>query len=142
MLGPWQQRGPSDVCAQGHERHGSNCAFRDAPCSPHSKAYRLIRSAQFVGQVTLPDNNWAIDGTVFECTDGQLYFVWSGWTNSSTPLEQNLYIARMSSPTNISSSRVLLHEPTLDWQCSSGQGVNEGPEVLVHKGGTFLTYCA
>lgn len=47
----------------------------------------------------------------------------------------------MSSPTTISSERVLLHEPTLAWQRSNGQGVNEGPEVLVHNGRTFLTYC-
>lgn len=57
------------------------------------------------------------------------------------PKEQNLYIARMESPTNISSERVLLHEPTLDWQRSNDQGVNEGPEVLVHDGRTFLIYC-
>ena len=27
------------------------------------------------------------------------------------------------------------------WQQSGGQGVNEGPEILVNNGRTFLVYC-
>ena len=47
----------------------------------------------------------------------------------------------MSSPTQISGNRVLLHEPTPAWQQSGGQAINEGPEILVHNGRTFLVYC-
>lgn len=47
----------------------------------------------------------------------------------------------MDSPTHISGNRVLLHEPTPAWQRSGSSGVNEGPEILVHNGRTFLVYC-
>ncbi len=69
------------------------------------------------------------------------YFIWSGWADSSHQTTQNLYIARMSSPTQISGARVLLHEPTPSWQQSGGQAINEGPEILVNNGRTFLVYC-
>ncbi len=69
------------------------------------------------------------------------YFIWSGWANGSSGNTQNLYIAKMSSPTQISGNRVLLHEPTPAWQKSGGSAINEGPEILVHNGRTFLVYC-
>ncbi|KAI0757992.1 glycoside hydrolase family 43 protein [Fomes fomentarius] len=95
-----------------------------------------------VGQITSPDNNWAIDGTVliYQNDPNQLYFIWSGWSDSAHQITQNLYIARMSSPTQISGDRVLLHEPTPSWQQSGGQAINEGPEILIHDGRTFLVY--
>ncbi|KAH9939373.1 Arabinanase/levansucrase/invertase [Epithele typhae] len=99
---------------------------------------------ELVGQVTSSDNNWAIDGTVMQYQNdpSRLYFIWSGWTNSSQTTVQNLYIAPMDSPTRISANRVLLHEPTPDWQASGGQRINEGPEIYVHDGRTFLIYSA
>lgn len=69
------------------------------------------------------------------------YFIWSGWSDSSHQVTQNLYIASMSSPTQISGNRVLLHEPTPAWQQSGGEAINEGPEILFHNGRTFLIYC-
>lgn len=69
------------------------------------------------------------------------YFIWSGWSDGAHQITQNLYIARMSSPTQISGDRVLLHEPTPSWQQSGGQAINEGPEILIHDGRTFLVYC-
>ena len=48
----------------------------------------------------------------------------------------------MDSPTHISGDRVLLHEPTPSWQQSGGSAINEGPEILVNDGRTFLIYCA
>jgi GH43 family beta-xylosidase len=81
--------------------------------------------------------------------NGQLYFIWSGWDSAASPNTQNLYIAHMSSPTAIDSARVLLHEPTdagEAWQQSQLNGnlmsINEGPEILVNAGRTFLVYCA
>jgi GH43 family beta-xylosidase len=98
-----------------------------------------------VGQITSPDNNWAIDGTVLLYQNGKNYFIWSGWANSNSGNTQNLYIAEMDSPTHISSNRVLLHQPTPSWQQSllngNVMGINEGPEILVHNGRTFLVYC-
>ncbi|KZV89372.1 Arabinanase/levansucrase/invertase [Exidia glandulosa HHB12029] len=96
-----------------------------------------------VGKVSTPDDNWAIDGTVMQYEpNGKLYFIWSGWTDPGNTREQQLYIAEMCSPVQICSDRVLLHEPKNDWQRSDGQGVNEGPEVLVNNGRTFLVYSA
>ncbi len=69
------------------------------------------------------------------------YFIWSGWADSSHQTTQNLYIAPMSSPMQITGARVLLHEPTPAWQHSGGQAINEGPEILVNNGRTFLIFC-
>jgi GH43 family beta-xylosidase len=97
---------------------------------------------QLVDKLTSPDDNWAIDGTVLQHSDGKMYFLWSGWANANATKEQNLYIARMSSPTQIDGERVLLHEPTFAWQRNDGQGVNEGPEILTNEeGDTFIIYC-
>lgn len=74
-----------------------------------------------------------------------MYFIWSGWTDPSNTLWQNLYIAEMDSPTHVTGDRVLLHEPNPSWQQtvdSAGvHGINEGPEILVNAGRTFLVYC-
>ncbi|KAH7091897.1 Arabinanase/levansucrase/invertase [Auriculariales sp. MPI-PUGE-AT-0066] len=111
---------------------------------------------KLVGKITSPDDNWAIDGTVFQYTYGNrtkpdLYFIWSGWPKKDAGFPQNLYIAKMCSPTKICGNRALLHTPNAAWQKSGGKGVNEGPEMLHHKfkdsdGKTkerwFLTYSA
>jgi hypothetical protein len=124
----------------------------------------LLIRLQLVGQITSPDNNWAIDGTVLKaCSlplfrslafhlrrpqyqNGQLYFIWSGWDSAASPNTQNLYIAHMSSPSHIDGARVLLHAPNPSWQQSQLNGnlmkINEGPEILVNAGRTFLVYCA
>ncbi|TFY60723.1 hypothetical protein EVJ58_g4968 [Rhodofomes roseus] len=98
----------------------------------------------FVGEVGTPDNNWAIDGTIFQYTNGDLYFIWSGWANTTDKLWQSLYIAKMDSPTKITSERVLLHQPIPKWQQTvdggAVRGINEGPEILVHNNRTFLIY--
>ncbi|KAH7104047.1 Arabinanase/levansucrase/invertase [Auriculariales sp. MPI-PUGE-AT-0066] len=97
----------------------------------------------FVGKVTTPDDNWAIDGTVFRYSpNGKLYFVWSGWIDGSHTITQNLYIAEMCSPTEVCSDRVLLHEPNQGWQKSGDSGVNEGPEIIEHNGRYFIVYSA
>lgn len=95
-----------------------------------------------VGKMTTPDDNWAIDGTIFRYTNGKLYFVWSGWTDRDHKITQNLYIAELCSPTQVCSDRVLLHEPNFDWQKSGADGVNEGPTMLEHGGRWFLVYSA
>ncbi|KZV82792.1 Arabinanase/levansucrase/invertase [Exidia glandulosa HHB12029] len=98
---------------------------------------------KMVGKITSPDDNWAIDGTVMQYKpNGALYFIWSGWKDTKSGNEQNLYIAKMCGPTKICSDRVLLHEPKQKWQRSGSSGVNEGPEILVHGDRTFLVYSA
>jgi GH43 family beta-xylosidase len=84
---------------------------------------------------------WAIDMTVRQ-VNGQLYAVWSGWeqntTNDRTP--QQLYIARMESPTRIASDRVRISAPTAAWEDGTELDLQEGPEFLVHGGDVFIVY--
>jgi GH43 family beta-xylosidase len=79
-------------------------------------------------------------------SNGEMYMIWSGWSDPEHPNTQDLYIAHMSSPTHIDSERVLLHSPTPSWQQSMlgsiRAGVNEGPSTLTHGNQTFLIYCA
>ncbi|NOY09345.1 MAG: family 43 glycosylhydrolase [Spirochaetes bacterium] len=83
---------------------------------------------------------WSIDGTVLEYDNGNLYFVWSGWPTANDNT-QNTYIAPMSSPTQISGSRVLLSQPTEDWE-KSAKAVQEGQEILKNNGKIFIIYSA
>lgn len=59
---------------------------------------------------------WAIDGTVLEYGNGNLYFIWSGWPTIDAGFPQNLYIALMDDPETIATGRILLNSPTLPWQ--------------------------
>lgn len=96
------------------------------------------------------EDYFAIDGTVFHnvAGDGELYFIYSGWENStfSGPLEnykQSLYIAKMSSPLNITGRRALIREPGRTWEWHPNWGtLNEGPEMLIQANRTFLVYSA
>ncbi|MDQ6770396.1 MAG: glycoside hydrolase family 43 protein [Gemmatimonadota bacterium] len=85
---------------------------------------------------------WAIDLTVGDI-NGQLYAVWSGWdqNNSTTDkIQQNLYIARMSSPLAISSNRVKIAAPDASWETGPELPLEEGPEFLQHGGQEFIIY--
>jgi GH43 family beta-xylosidase len=74
----------------------------------------------------------------------KLYFIWSGWVNNNDGFPQHLFIAEMSSPTKISSKRVLIASPVNNWEkdgTPDRKGLLEGPEVLVSpKGKYFITY--
>lgn len=95
---------------------------------------------RFMGKLKLPDNQWAIDGTILQYNK-DLYFIWSGWPDAQHQI-QNLYIAKMSSPTTISSTmRSLISQPTYEWERSVAP-INEGPEIFQHNGQTFLIYSA
>ena len=98
----------------------------------------------YVGELATPQDKWAIDGTVMPLHD-KLYFVWSGWEGDEN-VAQNLYIAEMAFPTDISSDRVLISKPDQEWeQRGSGNGlptINEGPQILKHEDKTFIIYSA
>ncbi|WP_188463268.1 family 43 glycosylhydrolase [Marivirga lumbricoides] len=95
---------------------------------------------EFKGQVTSTSDKWAIDGTVFDY-EGQLYFIWSGWRGDDDPGIQQLYIAKMTNPWTIEGDRVMISEPTYDWE-KNGL-VNEGPQILRNKNDeVFLIYSA
>ena len=93
------------------------------------------------GELKLPDDRWAIDGTIFEHED-QLYYLWSGWEGSSNG-RQDIYISKMSDPLTVEGDRVLLAKPELAWETN---GVNptvvEGPQVLKRNGKIFIVYSA
>ncbi len=103
----------------------------------------------FKGQVSDASNKWAIDATVFEARK-QKYMVWSGWAGDIDG-EQRIYIAHMRNPWTIDSPRTELSAPIYPWELGGGTlanpipkqvHVNEGPEVLEHKGRVFLVYSA
>jgi GH43 family beta-xylosidase len=85
------------------------------------------------------DDFWAIDGTVMEYQNGQLYFIWSGWPTINAGFPQNLYIAPMSDPETISGPRVLINFPSYPWQ-QHGADLLEGPQILHNAGRTFVIY--
>ncbi|GAB6027002.1 hypothetical protein CHUAL_013739, partial [Chamberlinius hualienensis] len=96
----------------------------------------------FIGKMAVATDAFAIDSTVLKL-DNQLYYIWSGSpVNDSVP-QQNIYIASLSGPTNITSDRFLISEPIYPWEFdSNGFGNNEGPAVLQWDGKTYITYSA
>lgn len=82
---------------------------------------------------------WAIDGTILE-HEGARYFVWSGRPDP-TVQDQNLYIARMTSPWTLGGPAAILSRPELPWETNGA--VNEGPAALRSPAGrVFVTYSA
>jgi GH43 family beta-xylosidase len=112
-----------------NENHRMYVLERDSP-DPYG-AYT------FKGQITDSSNRWAIDGTVLQWQD-KLYFVWSGWPET-TNVQQNLYIAEMSNPWTISSNRVLISSPNATWE-RHGLPINEGPQILINDGQLHIIY--
>lgn len=108
---------------------------------------------EMVGKIDTTDNRWAIDGTILRITSGSykgMYLIWSGWPGAVNG-QQNLYIQKMSSPSTLTGSRVLISSPEYEWEkrgsgtTSSGvvyPTVNEGPQVLQNGGATHVVYSA
>jgi GH43 family beta-xylosidase len=104
------------------------------PIAPSSWTYK--------GQLAATPNLWAIDGTILKYHN-QLYMIWSGWRgkDASNSGHQQLYIAKMKNPWTLEGRRVMISEPTYDWEKHGD--VNEGPEILKNKAGrVFLIYSA
>ncbi|KAK7998442.1 cytochrome P450 [Apiospora arundinis] len=95
-------------------------------------------------KVKLPDDKWAIDGVLFTY-GGQRYLVWSGWAGSDNS-EQNLYIAKMSSPTQATGARYIISQPREPWESKRDGSmplINEGPEAIVDPNGQLhIVYSA
>ncbi len=94
----------------------------------------------FKGQLRPTTDRWAIDGAVIQKDDGSLYFVWSGWPGT-TDGQQNLYIAAMSNPWTISGDRVLIAQPTFDWE-GRAMTLNEAPQPIRLAGKYALIFSA
>lgn len=62
------------------------------------------------------DANWAIHGSVFKHR-GELYMIWSGWQTRRIEVEtQCIYIAKMKTPWELSSDRILISKPEFEWE--------------------------
>jgi GH43 family beta-xylosidase len=94
--------------------------------------------------LALPDNKWAIDGTAF-IYKNQWYFVWSGWVGDSNG-EQTLFLARMTSPTQVTGARYVISQPRETWEqvdINPPTRVNEGPEAIIDPNGQLhIVYSA
>jgi GH43 family beta-xylosidase len=93
------------------------------------------------GELELPDDKWAIDGTHFE-HNGQQYFLWAGWEGDEN-VKQNIYIAKMSDPLTVVGERVMLSQPELSWELNGGTPtINEAPQFITHGDKVFIIYSA
>lgn len=101
---------------------------RDDPYSPYIQYGPLTQT-------------WGIDMTTFyhEPTR-QRYAVWSGWENNGDGFPQNLYIAKMYSPTELG-PRHLLARPTLKWEQTLAP-ILEGPQAFQQNNTLYLFYAA
>lgn len=102
---------------------------------------------KMIGKITDSTDKWAIDGTIFRYKTG-MYFLWSGWEGDEN-IAQNIYIAKMKSPTEISSERVMISRPEHAWEKLGGTGttdglpfINEGPYAFREGDRTFVAYSA
>lgn len=103
----------------------------------------------FKGKIAAETDKWAIDGNVFTYKK-QLYMIWSGW-EGDTNGQQNIYIAKMKSPTQIDGDRVRISSPSNPWELFGALhddvnppqvNVNEGPQFLSHKNKVFIVFSA
>lgn len=82
---------------------------------------------------------WGIDFTPFHW-NFEYYAAWSGWERNNDDFPQNLYIAKMYTPTEIG-PRVKISHPGLSWERSI-EAINEGPQFFVYKNKPHLLYSA
>ncbi len=124
--------------AAGSSEHG----FRDQKMWVlQSETDDVFSNYTLMGQIKSPDDNWAIDGSIFEYND-KLYITWSGEPTSENDM-QCIYLAEMSNPWTISSERVLLSKPEYEWEQRGGRPwINEGPSALYKDGKIHIVYSA
>ena len=103
----------------------------------------------FKGKIASQTDKWAIDGNVFTFNK-QLYMIWSGW-EGDTNGQQNIYIAKMKTPTQIDGERVKISSPKNPWELHGALhddvnppqvNVNEGPQFLSHNNKAFIVFSA
>ena len=94
------------------------------------------------GRLIVPpeDDTYAIDGSVYQASDGRAYFLWSGRQRSEAG-PQCIYIAEMANAWTLKSPRVKISAPEHEWE-EHGWAVNEGPQALEHDGKLFIIYSA
>ena len=90
----------------------------------------------YMGELLLPENKWAIDGTILH-SGGKMYHVWSGW-EGYVNVRQDIYIAEMDGPLKVIGNRVMISKPEYPWEINFGLDwptVNEGPCAVVAPNG-------
>jgi GH43 family beta-xylosidase len=93
------------------------------------------------GELELPGDKWAIDGTAFE-HGGELYFLWSGWEGDAN-VRQDIYITKMANPWTAEGDRVLLSKPEFDWETRGGTpAINEAPQYFERGNRLYIFYSA
>ncbi len=111
----------SDNNDANHRMHVLESAGTD-PLGPYAYKARLINPT---------NDQYAIDGSVFQKPDGAWYFVWAARPNHV------LFIARLANPWTIAGNGV--HIPASGFGCAE---VREGPVLLRRNGKLFLIYSA
>ncbi len=84
------------------------------------------------------EDYYQIDGTIIQNGDGRFYMMWSGCDRAGIDNPTNLYIAPMSSPTQLSGPRVLLRTRTLSWEGT----VLEAPQYLWNDDRLIIVFSA
>lgn len=111
----------SDNQDDNHRMHVLESAGTD-PLGPYTYKGRLINPT---------NDQYAIDGSVFQKPDGSWYFLWAARPGHV------LTIARMANPWTLSGNGVVI--PASGFGCEE---VREGPVVLKRNGKLFLIYSA
>jgi GH43 family beta-xylosidase len=115
----------TSACCENQRTHVLESSGDD-PLGPYTYKARIFDAN---------NDGYAIDGAILQKNNGSLYFLWAGDNTA------NLYIASMSNPWTLSSSRVRIATPKYDWEKQSGT-TNEGAAVLKRAGKIFITYSA
>lgn len=126
----YKQRCGVLICTDGNPSNGN---WKDGGMLYTGDSY-------YDGIVPKAENSeYAIDLTVCKI-NGKLYAIWSGGSNGNDA-EQALYIAEMSDPTKISSSRVKISAPVESWErVVNSTKIQEGPAALHNQGKTYIVY--
>ncbi|KAI0015399.1 glycoside hydrolase family 43 protein [Xylariomycetidae sp. FL0641] len=100
---------------------------------------------EFLGRIHgTPDEQWAIDGTVFEPGDGHMYLAYSGWpadNPGNSELVQQLWLTRLEDPTSAATQPVMICAPDRPWEITTDHNgdhaINEGPQFLRAPDGSW-----
>lgn len=94
---------------------------------------------QELGKIETAHDSFALDATHFEHR-GKRYLIWAQ-KDIEEKFNSLLYIATMSSPTELDDNAVVLTQPEFPWE-TVGYKVNEGAAVLIRNNKIFVTYSA
>ncbi|KAF2119545.1 glycosyl hydrolase [Lophiotrema nucula] len=136
LHGRWYVYFAADNPAHGNKSH--RMFVLEGPASEQSPL--RPEDWKFHGRLGgLPDEQWAIDGTVITLHGG-LCFVYSGWPygrGGHDESKQEIYIIEMVSPTECTGQPVRISTPDHSWEFSGKSGINEGPQFICSPDGRW-----